>query len=133
MHHPLLHVLALGGIVHLFEYIGARANLGIAVYVLLQMLVMSAALSFVVRSLQMWGVTKRYAFITVLFFSIFPLFPLYAVCTAKDGLFTVFLLVAIVSMGNIIRLADVKDAKPPSPASIPPMSDMVIFIVSSTL
>ena len=82
MHHPLLHVLALGGIVHLFEYIGAGANLGIAVYVLLQMLVMSAALSFVVRSLQMWGVTKRYAFITVLFFSIFPLFPLYAVCTA---------------------------------------------------
>ena len=133
MHHPLLHVLALGGIVHLFEYIGAGANLGIAVYVLLQMLVMSAALSFVVRSLQMWGVTKRYAFITVLFFSIFPLFPLYAVCTAKDGLFTVFLLVAIVSMGNIIRLADVKDAQPPSPTSAPPMSDMIIFLVSSTL
>lgn len=133
MHHPLLHVLALGGIVHLFEYIGAGANLGIAVYVLLQMLVMSAALSFVVRSLQMWGVTKRYAFITVLFFSIFPLFPLYAVCTAKDGLFTVFLLVSIVSMGNIIRLADVKDAQPPSNASAPSMSDMVIFLVSSTL
>lgn len=133
MHHPLLHVLALGGIVHLFEYIGAGANLGIAVYVLLQMLVMSTALSFVVRSLQMWGVTKRYAFITVLFFSIFPLFPLYAVCTAKDGLFTVFLLVSIVSMGNIIRLADVKDAQPPSPMSAPPMSDMSIFLVSSTL
>ena len=133
MHHPLLHVLALGGIVHLFEYIGAGANLGIAVYVLLQMLVMSAALSFVVRSLQMWGVTKRYAFITVLFFSIFPLFPLYAVCTAKDGLFTVFLLVSIVSMGNIIRLADVKDAQPASHASAPSMSDMVLFLVSSTL
>ena len=129
MHHPLLHVLALGGIVHLFEYIGAGANLGIAVYVLLQMLVMSAALSFVVRSLQMWGVTKRYAFITVLFFSIFPLFPLYAVCTAKDGLFTVFLLVAIVSMGNIIRSTDAEKA----PASTTSMSDMVIFLVSSTL
>lgn len=133
MHHPLLHVLALGGIVHLFEYIDSGANLGIAVYVLLQMLVMSAALSFVVRSFQMWGVTKRYAFLTVLFFSIFPLFPLYAVCTAKDGLFTVFLLVSIVSMGNIIRLADVKDAQPPSHASAPSMSDMVIFLVSSTL
>ena len=129
MHHPLLHVLALGGIVHLFEYIGAGANLGIAVYVLLQMLVMSAALSFVVRSLQMWGVTKRYAFITVLFFSIFPLFSLYAVCTAKDGLFTVFLLVAIVSMGNIIRSTDAEKA----PASTTSMSDMVIFLASSTL
>ena len=129
MHHPLLHVLALGGIVHLFEYIGAGANLGIAVYVLLQMLVMSAALSFVVRSLQMWGVTKRYAFITVLFFSIFPLFPLYAVCTAKDGLFTVFLLVSIVSMGNIIRSTDAKQA----PASTTSMSDMVIFLASSIL
>lgn len=129
MHHPLLHVLALGGIVHLFEYIGAGANLGIAVYVLLQMLVMSAALSFVVRSLQMWGVTKRYAFITVLFFSIFPLFPLYAVCTAKDGLFTVFLLVSIVSMGNIIRSTDAEKA----PASPPSMSNIIIFLVSSTL
>ena len=129
MHHPLLHVLALGGIVHLFEYIGAGANLGIAVYVLLQMLVMSAALSFVVRSLQMWGVTKRYAFLTVLFFSIFPLFPLYAVCTAKDSLFTVFLLVAIVSMGNIIRSTDTEK----EPVSTTSMSDMVIFLVSSTL
>lgn len=129
MHHPLLHVLALGGIVHLFEYIGAGANLGIAVYVLLQMLVMSAALSFVVRSFQMWGVTKRYAFITVLFFSIFPLFPLYAVCTAKDGLFTVFLLVSIVSMGNIIRSTDAEK----EPVSTTSMSDMVIFLVSSTL
>lgn len=129
MHHPLLHVLALGGIVHLFEYIGVGANLGIAVYVLLQMLVMSAALSFVVRSLQMWGVTKRYAFITVLFFSIFPLFPLYAVCTAKDGLFTVFLLVSIVSMGNIIRSTDAEK----EPVSTTSMSDMVIFLVSSTL
>ena len=129
MHHPLLHVLALGGIVHLFEYIGAGANLGIAVYVLLQMLVMSAALSFVVRSLQMRGVTKRYAFITVLFFSIFPLFPLYAVCTAKDGLFTVFLLVSIVSMGNIIRSTDAEK----EPVSTTSMSDMVIFLVSSTL
>lgn len=127
MHHPLLHVLALGGIVHLFEYIGAGANLGIAVYVLLQMLVMSAALSFVVRSLQMWSVTKRYAFITVLFFSIFPLFPIYAVCTAKDGLFTVFLLVAIVSMGNIIRSTDARAM------SASPMSDIIIFLVSSTL
>lgn len=129
MHHPLLHVLALGGIVHLFEYIGAGANLGIAVYVLLQMLVMSAALSFVVRSLQMWGVTKCYAFITVLFFSIFPLFPLYAVCTAKDGLFTVFLLASIVSMGNIIRSTDAEK----EPVSTTSMSDMVIFLVSSTL
>lgn len=129
MHHPLLHVLALGGIVHLFEYIGAGANLGIAVYVLLQMLVMSAALSFVVLSLQRWGVTKRYAFMAVLFFGIFPLFPLYAVCTAKDGLFTVFLLVAIVSMGNIIRSTQ----QTQSPASAPYMSDMVIFLVSSTL
>ena len=141
MHHPLLHVLALGGIVHLFEYIGAGANAGIAVYVLFQMLTMSAALSYVVRSLQRWGVTKRYAFITVLFFSIFPLFPLYAVCTAKDGLFTVFLLVAIVSMGNIIMSShisncvsgngDTKVISDKDPA--PSMSDMVIFLISSTL
>ena len=141
MHHPLLHVLALGGIVHLFEYIGAGANAGIAVYVLLQMLTMSVALSYVVRSLQRWGVTKRYAFITVLFFGIFPLYPLYAVCTAKDGLFTVFLLVAIVSMGNIIMSShisncvsgngDTKVSSDKDPA--PSMSDMVIFLISSTL
>ena len=141
MHHPLLHVLALGGIVHLFEYFGVGANAGIAVYVLLQMLTMSAALSYVVRSLQRWGVTKRYAFITVLFFGIFPLFPLYAVCTAKDGLYTVFLLVSIVSMGNIIMSShitycvsgngDTKVSSDKDPA--PSMSDMVIFLISSTL
>ena len=97
-HHPLLHVLILGGMVHGAEYLGYTANTGIAAYVLLQMIVMSGILTYTVKRLELLGLRKAYLTGVIIFYGLFPLFPLYAVCTAKDGLFTVFLLLIIVEL-----------------------------------
>lgn len=94
-HHPLLHVVALGGIIHASEYIGWTANTGIAIYVVIQMLVVSAVLTYSIKLLHKWGLKKNYLTCVMVFYGIFPLFPLYAVCTAKDTYFTAFFMLII--------------------------------------
>lgn len=107
MHHPLVHVLALGGIVHAAEYMGFGANLGIAVYTILQMAVCSGVIAYLICFLQRRGANKRLLLGTILFFGLFPVFPMYAVCSAKDTLFTsFFLLMAVLLWEYIIDDAD---------------------------
>jgi len=89
-HHPLLHVLSLGGIIHAAEYLGLSANIGIATYVIAQMLIMSAIFAYAIIAFERWGVKKKVLILVLAFYGLFPLFPMYAVCTAKDGLFTSF-------------------------------------------
>lgn len=96
MHHPLIHVLLLGGLVHLGEYIGLGANAGIAAYTLIQMVVMSGIFAYVIIFLQSMQVKKKYLLGIILFVGLFPVFPMYAVCSAKDTLFSgAFLLVVV--------------------------------------
>ena len=109
-HHPLLHVLLLGGLVHGAEYIGYTANAGIAVYVLLQMAMMSGTFAYCIKKLEELGFKKVYLVCIMVFYGLFPIFPMYAVCTAKDGLFTAFLTLIIVEL--IIYVFRVEEFNP---------------------
>lgn len=109
-HHPLLHVLCLGGMVHGAEYLGYEANTGIALYVILQMLIMSGLLSYTVKRLELLGVKKIYLMGVMIFYGSFPIFPMYAVCTAKDGLFTVFLLLMMTEL--VVYVCNVEEFNP---------------------
>ena len=110
MHHPLLHVLMLGGIVHGAEYLGQTANTGIAVYVILQMVLISFILTYSIKRMEQLGVRKTYLTFMMLFYGLFPLFPLYAVCTAKDGMFTAFLFLMTVEL--VIYVKQPEDFNP---------------------
>ena len=59
-HHPLLHVLLLGGIIALLHKITGSWNVGIFVYILIQMLVITAIFAYVVTYLQRKGAGKRW-------------------------------------------------------------------------
>jgi len=124
MHQPLFHVLLLGGIIHLAEYMGLATNIGIAAYVLFQMLIMSAVLAYSIRLLYKWGIAKRYLVIVMAFYGLFPLFPMYAVCTAKDSLFTVFFYLIVLLLTDYIKSKDGEFF------SIP---NMTLFIMASVL
>lgn len=103
MHHPLIHVLALGGIVHGAEYVGLGANAGIAIYTVIQMAVFSAVIAYFVSFLQKRNVTKKYLLGTIIFFGLFPIFPMYAVCSAKDTLFTAFFLLVVLLLWDFVE------------------------------
>lgn len=94
-HHPLLHVLLLGVPIRFFEHFGFSANVGIACYTILQMLVLTSVFSFALWVLKKHHIKRLYRGILLAAFGIFPIFPMYAVCSAKDTLFSACLLMVI--------------------------------------
>ena len=97
-HHPLAHVLLLGGFVCAGNKVFGSYNIGIAAYTLFQMLVLSAVFSYTVFYIKTKIKQKWVEKAAVLFYGLFPVVPMYAVCSAKDGLFTGAFLVVIIQM-----------------------------------
>lgn len=87
-HHPVLHVLILGGLVESFYKMTGSYNVGIAVYTIAQMLVMSFLLTLSIRKmgrLKMPGILQAAA---LLFFALSPVTQLFAISATKDVVFT---------------------------------------------
>ena len=97
-HHPLAHVLLLGGFVCAGNKFFGSYNIGIAAYTLFQMLVLSAVFSYTVFYIKTKIKQKWVEKAAVLFYGLFPVVPMYAVCSAKDGLFTGAFLVVVIQM-----------------------------------
>ncbi len=72
-HHPLLHVLILGGVVALFHKLTGSWNLGIFAYSVFQMLAITAIFAYVVTYLQKKGFGKKSRVLWILFYGVFRL------------------------------------------------------------
>ena len=95
-HHPLLHVLLLGGsVVGGNKFLGSY-NVGIAIYTLSQMAVLAGCFTYLLVFLKKYGVNKNIRVISYLVVGLFPVFPMFAVCSAKDVLFTAALMVVFI-------------------------------------
>jgi len=92
-HHPLLHVLMLGGIIQLVYKITGSYNLGIACYTLFQMAVLSGVFAYAIHCLKKEGMKKSVRIATALYFGLFPTIVMFSLCSAKDGLFTGMVLI----------------------------------------
>lgn len=97
-HHPLVHVLLLGGFVAGGNKLLGSYNLGIACYTLFQMAVMAAVFSYTLIWIKRRWRNKWLSLGGILFYGLFPVIPMYAVCSAKDGLFTAAFLVVVLQM-----------------------------------
>ena len=94
-HHPLLHVLALGGIVAAVHKISGSYNWGIACYTCLQMIFVSWIFTYMMSFLKKHHVKKKIRICTFIFLGVFPVIPMYVLCSSKDTLFTAALLLVI--------------------------------------
>ncbi len=102
-HHPLLHVLLLGGTIAFFHKLTADWNLGIFVYTFFQMLVITLILAYVMDYMRKKGIGKRSLIAWILYYGIFPVIVMYNLCSSKDGLFTVFLLYVTLSLVKLVE------------------------------
>ena len=102
-HHPLLHVILLGGTIALFHKLLGTWNAGIAAYIILQMLVISAVYAYVVSFLQKNGTGKKMRVLILGFYGLFPTIVMYTLCSCKDGLFSAFLLLLTVLLIELIH------------------------------
>lgn len=97
-HHPLLHVLLLGGFVCAGNKFLDSYNIGIALYTVFQMLVLSGTFSYCILFLKSRIKSRWVEIGSILFFGFFPIIPMYAVCSTKDVLFTAALLIFLIQL-----------------------------------
>lgn len=102
-HHPLLHVLLLGGIIQLVHKISGSYNLGIACYTLFQMGVMSCIFSYGICHLRKEGMSRGKSFLMAIYLGLFPTVVMFVLCSAKDGLFTGMLFLQVLMIRELVK------------------------------
>lgn len=100
-HHPLPHVLLLGGIILAGNKLTGSYNTGIAFYTLLQMLLMAGVFTYVLRYMRAKRIQPVLRILTVLYFAFFPVNVMFVLCSAKDGIFTAALLILLLCMADM--------------------------------
>lgn len=102
-HHPLLHELLLGVPIRAAEHFGMHANVGIAVYTIFQMIVLSGIFTYLFMLLKRWNINFKYRGVLLLIIGLFPVYPMYAVCSAKDTLFSGVMLLVILILLDFVK------------------------------
>lgn len=109
-HHPLTHVLLLGGAVCFGNKFLDSYNVGIAIYTIFQMIVLSGVFAYTVSCLRS-KLSSKFCIAVTLFYGLFPVIPMYAVCSSKDTLFNGAFLLALVQMVKLSGSLLVKGAE----------------------
>ncbi|MCH5261502.1 MAG: hypothetical protein J1F42_01155 [Lachnospiraceae bacterium] len=102
-HHPLVHVLMLGGIVCAVHKVTDSYNLGIACYMIVQMIIVAGGFTYLLWFMRKKRVSRAIRLLSLFYFAFFPVIVMFTLCSAKDALFTVALLMLLLSlldMGN---------------------------------
>lgn len=97
-HHPLVHVLLLGGMICGVHKLTDSYNLGIAGYILLQMFLVAGGFSFLFWYLREKRIPRAVRLTGLFFLGLFPTVVMFTLCSAKDGLFTVALLLLLICL-----------------------------------
>ncbi len=102
-HHPLMHVLLLGGLVQLIYKLTGSYNLGIACYTVLQMAVMAGIFAWCVEKLKERGMGKACRGALTLYFGLCPVLVMFSLCSVKDGLFTGMILIMVILLQELCK------------------------------
>ena len=100
-HHPLLHVLLLGGTVCAGNKLFGSYNAGIALFMVLQMaflaLVFTALLSFMKKR----GASRILRGAALFYLTFFPVIQMYVLCSSKDTLYSAGMLMVMLLMAEL--------------------------------
>lgn len=94
--HPVLYSMTISNIIIVIATITGSVNFGIAVYTLLQMIIVSACFTYCIAFLRKYRVSKTIRVISILYYALFPTIVMFAMCSTKDVLFTSVTLVSII-------------------------------------
>lgn len=97
-HHPLVHVLLLGGVVCGIHKLTDSYNMGIACYTVFQMAAAAGVFTFLFSYLRKKKVSRVIRLIGIVWLGLFPTVVMFTLCSAKDALFTLALLLLLVCL-----------------------------------
>lgn len=96
-HHPLFHVLYMGGIVQAGYKLSGSYNTGIFLFSLFQMIIFLVGILYVANKMRVLGMHKIICRGIILFMGLFPVYPMFVLCSCKDSLFALFVLLWVVT------------------------------------
>lgn len=102
-HHPLAHVLLLGWTIKVIHKITGSYNAGIAFYIVCQAVFVAISLSYILYRMKEWGTARWIRVVSTIYFCIFPVIAMYALCSTKDVLYSVFMLLFLVETVGYYR------------------------------
>lgn len=97
-HHPLVHVLLLGGMLCGVHKLTGSYNLGIACYMVFQMVLAAGVFTFLFSYLRTKKVSRMLRLVGLVWLGVFPTVVMFTLCSAKDALFTLALLLLLVCL-----------------------------------
>lgn len=97
-HHPLVHVLLLGGMICGVHKLTGSYNLGIACYMVFQMVLAAGVFTFLFSYLRKKRVPRVLRLTGLVWLGLFPTVVMFTLCSAKDALFTLALLLLLVCL-----------------------------------
>lgn len=102
-HHPLVHVLLLGGIICAVHKLTDSYNLGIACYTVFQMAAAAGVFTFLFTYLRKRKVSRTLRLVSLVWLGMFPTVVMFTLCSAKDALFTLALLLLLICLLELGR------------------------------
>ena len=109
LHHPIVHTLIMGYVIKFGYLVAGSYNVGLFVYVLLQTVVLSAALAFSVRELSKRKIAPKFLWILMGFYVITPVFSNITSTAVKD---VPFCAAVVVFMVLFVRVAEEENVTP---------------------
>lgn len=100
-HHPVAHVLLLGGLTEGLHSLTGSYNAGIAVYTFLQMFILSNVLVRSLFFLREFNVPDIFRWFALLFYGFSPVIQLFAISATKDVLFSAAQLMFLMDLFRI--------------------------------
>ena len=79
-HHPLVHVLLLGGIICAVHKVTDSYNLGIACYIIFQMFLVAGCFTYLLSYLRRKKISRGLCFLATLYFAFFPVGVMFNLC-----------------------------------------------------
>ena len=102
-HHPVLHTAILGGCVKLGHTLFNSTNIGLFLYSLIQIAILSSVLAFTIKYMKVLKTPYYIRFLTLILYSVVPVFPLYAMSAVKDVIFTSLVILYMIAIYDLIK------------------------------
>lgn len=101
-HHPVLHTVILGMCAKLGMMIG-NVNLGIFLYTLIQIALMSCTFSYVISYMKKLNIPNWIKTVSLLIFAVLPIVPIMAIRISKDEMFLCFVILYVIKIYDLIK------------------------------
>jgi hypothetical protein len=95
-HHPIFHVLYMGGIVQAGYKVFGTYNAGIFLFMLIQMALFGLGIVYCAFKMSDFGFGRTISRVMILFMGLFPVIPMCVLCSCKDSIFALVMLIWIV-------------------------------------